>query len=84
MLKSMNYLTMTTVEVLKQRFKEVQTELKNKKCIKQRDFREFVFSREPQFDCPDGYDKIQNAWYGKNPNIRLTELMAEYREALLN
>lgn len=79
----MNYLKMTTVEILRERFKLIQNELKNAKCIKQKDFREYVVKNEPIYNCAEGYDKIQNAWYGRTPDLRLTELIQSYANEIL-
>lgn len=78
----MNYLKMTTVEILKERFKQVQSELKQNHSIKHRDFREYVFKKEPIYNCPVGFDKIQNAWFGRTPDLRLTELIQEFKTEL--
>lgn len=79
-----DYLNQTTTQILNKRFKEVQKELKETKCVKLNDFRAFVIDKEPQYNCPEGWEAVAKAWYGKKPDLRLTELIQEYRTELLS
>lgn len=77
-----NYLKTPTAQILKIRFAKVQEELKQSKCIKLGDFREFVLDKEPEYNCPEGWEKIKNTWYGKNADLRVVELIQEYKVVL--
>ena len=57
----------STAKVLKKRFKAHQKALKNK-YWKLNDFRDHVISAEPQFNSPEGYEAIRNAWHGRASN----------------
>lgn len=78
---TIDYVKESTAEVLKKRFKGHQTAVKTK-CVKLNSFREFVLEREPQFNTPEGWEAIKNAWYGRSANIRLTELISEMAKSL--
>jgi len=77
MLKEMDYLKLSTVQVLKERFKSSKKELKEKQLTILEDFQSFVIKKEPLYDCPEGYKKVYRAWYGTTPDIRLTELIEQ-------
>lgn len=79
----MNYTELTTTQVLKKRFKAIQKELKQRFCIKISDFRKFVIENDADFDTPQGWKLIENQWYNRTPNIRLVELLEDYRNSLL-
>lgn len=84
MSKQIDYLHDSTIQILKKRFDEVKERMRTKFTIKLGDFREFALDKEPLFNCPEGWEKIQNAWYGKKPDIRVTELIQEYEKELNN
>ncbi len=79
-----DYLTLTTAQILKQRFKEIKKELRARRVIDQKQFMEFVFKKEPIYNSPEGMIKISNAWTSNVPDLRLTELIQEYKNELLN
>jgi len=82
-LTNLNYLELTPVQILKLKFKNIQHELKNSKCIKLTDFREFVLNELPEWNTPEGWDRIKNTWYGKYADVKLTELMEQYQNILI-
>lgn len=75
----MNYLKTTTAQILKARFKEILTVLKEENEITLNDFVAFVIKNEPDYDCIDGMNRIRATFYGKTPDLRLTELIGEYQ-----
>lgn len=82
-MKKTDYLTMSTTQIVKIRFKEYKTELlkkaKGKEKITQETFALFVCETEPVYNCKVGWKKIENAWIGRTPDLFLTELLLEYK-----
>lgn len=78
---TIDYVQESTVDVLKKRFKAHQRTIKTK-CWKLNDFREFVTTKEPQFNTPEGWEVIRKAWYGITPNVRVTELIEELSKTI--
>ncbi len=77
-----NYLTLTTAQILKQRFRIIKKELRARGAISQAQFMAFVFEKEPMYNSPEGMVKIANAWNSNVPDLRLTELIQEYKVEL--
>ena len=73
---TINYVKESAVQVLKKRFKAAQKQLKLKSW-ELNDFRDFAIKEEHQFDTPEGYEAIRNAWYGRASNVRLTEIIEQ-------
>lgn len=78
---TIDYVKESTAEVLKKRFKEFQAKAR-KKLVKLNHYRNYVLEKEPQFNTPEGWEAIKNAWYGRSANVRLTELMEELSNTL--
>lgn len=79
--KKMNYSTLTATELVKLRFQE-HRELANKKGFGFNAFREYALRVEPCYNSPHGWDRIRAVWYGKNADLRLTELLIEWNSSL--
>lgn len=77
-----DYVNLSTKQVLLQRFKNVRDKLRDKFQITKDDFSLFVLKKEPQFDTPKGHKAIYNAWYLNTPNVRLNELLNDYEKKL--
>lgn len=77
-METINYLELSNANAMKARFKE------DREIIKEHGgdeslFRDFVFEKEPQFNCPEGWKKINDAWMLRTSDFRLTELIRSYR-----
>ena len=81
-MSTINYLTISTAEILKRRFRKQKTKLQKSNDISLKDFAEYVAANEPSFNCYDGFEAIRNVWNGRTSNIRLTELLTEYEKHL--
>ena len=79
-----DYLELTTAQILKQRCSDVLGEIKAQKSTANLDeFSAFCLSKEPIYNCPKGLKKIRNTWYKITPDLRITELLQDYRNELL-
>ena len=76
------YLENTTAQVLNQRMKEAKKKLSAFRMLNKADFTSFVLENEPAYDSVKGGARITNAWNGRTPDIRVTELMQEYVEEI--
>lgn len=83
-MEAKDYLELSPTQILKKKFKKTRTELANNANASLEEFAKFVMKKEPVYDCLDGIKKIQNSWYGKHADYRLTELMEEFKVELLN
>lgn len=81
-MSAINYLTTSTAEILKRRFKRFKTKLQKTHKLSLKDFAEYVAKNEPSFNCYEGYESIRNVWNGRTSNLRLTELLTEYEKHL--
>lgn len=41
-------------------------------------FQEFVISKEEEYNCPEGIDRIRNVYYSRVGDYKLTNMMEEY------
>jgi hypothetical protein len=72
----------SSAQILKERFQDIKDEIRQTHCAKLGDFRNFVFSRNDHYNDPNGWQKIENVWYGRASDITLTEIIEEYQEHL--
>jgi hypothetical protein len=70
-----DYLQLSTAQLLKKRFKEAKEELLQYEEVNVSQFISMVIQNEPVYNCPEGWKKIENAWYGKTPDLRCTEII---------
>lgn len=82
-MSEINYLTATPAQLAKERFNRAKSIIREVYCIKLPDFRAFVFKKEKQYNCPEGWTKIQKAWNGYTSDLRLTELIEEFQRELM-
>jgi hypothetical protein len=81
---TIDYLNRTTAQILKERFQTIKKELRARRLLDKIKFIAFVFEKEPQFNSPEGMIKISNVWTSNVPDLRLTELMQEFKSEQLN
>lgn len=72
---STDYIELTTVELVGKRFKDAQSELREKHNLTKEEFIEFVIESEPVYNSIQGAKKIENAWKNRVPDLRLTEII---------
>lgn len=81
-MQTINYVSDSNSKVLLSRFKQKLAFLKGKYQISLTDFQNFVIEKEPEFNSPEGLEKIRNTWYKNGMNIRVCELLKEYENHL--
>ena len=79
-MSEIDYLEDTTVQILKVRFAKNKKRLKTKVGLSLELFREYVLNNPEgkDFHSPKGWKAIENAWYGRTPNLKLNELIDQY------
>ena len=78
-MKEQDYIELTNSQIIQKRFTELKEQFKSSfPDSSLEDFRTIAFEAEPVYNCPKGWDKIQKAWWGKKPDLRLTEILSDF------
>lgn len=73
----MDYKNITANELIKIRFKDIRKTVKERGFIL-RDLTDYIIQQEPNYDCPEGWSKIEKFWFGRVADLRLLELSKEF------
>lgn len=79
---AINYPRLTPAQLAKMRFKEEKNIATESLGVNQSTFREFVLSKEPSYNTPEGWDRIRTTWSGRCADLRLVELLAQLNHNL--
>lgn len=77
-----NTLNHSNSQLLQLRFKKSREKIKSHQKMTIKNFTAIVINKNPDYDCLKGYERIRGAWYGKKPDLILTEIIQEIAEKL--
>lgn len=72
----MNTLLLTPTQLTKIRFNEYKNKAKEE-GISLKVFRDHAIANHPQYNTPEGWERIRNCWNGRAADLILTELLQE-------